>query len=395
MKKSEWSDRELEELLRQMPKIRDDRNPRDIYENISLKKRKMLPWLLPVMAGAAALLVFLILVPKFITGPFLSQNQASGGGKSSIAKLKDEGKSKDLSTATNMENTSVMNLSNGKAKSHEFNLGSLKTAIYGNDVRNGIVLTYWIPDRQGQILIPVSTIVRKTQGKSWLALFNEKMASLKEDEWGLSRFYPLNATLKLDANHNNVCVDVPVDHQYGQGSETETSFIHVLENDISSNSNLKKIKLTTNGAPGIDFGNFGKLEELDIQMDKGHAVFFYYPKHSRIPFLVPSVAKFKDIKAAYMAMRNDQPDYGLKRSLSSLTIRDAAILDKTLYLTMEGNKDLQNDRTTLFSFEAILLTAKEFGLDKVIVKGLSLSNIGPFDLSKEIKVPLAPNYRKF
>jgi hypothetical protein len=394
VKKSEWSDRELEELLRQMPKIRDHRDPRDIYQNISLRKRKTLSWFLPGIAAAVALFLFFILVPKLIVGTPFSQNHA-GGEKSSAAEApKDNGNTKDFSAVINTENASSLNYAKGR-KSAELKGNSLKTAIYDNEVGKGMVLTYWIPDQQGQILIPVSTIVRKTQGKSWLALFIEKMASLKEDEWGLSNFYPLNATLKLDANHHNVCVDVPSNHQYGQGSDNETSFIHVLEKDIASNSNLKKIKLSTNGTPGIEFGNFGKLEELNIQMDKGHGIFFYYSKHSNIPFLVPSIDKFKDIKAAILAMRNDQPVYGLKRSLSSLTISEVGILDKTLYLTMDGNTNLQNDPLTLSSFEAILLTAKEFGLDKVIVKGSPFSHIGSFDLSKEIKVPLAPNFRNF
>ncbi|MDV2887869.1 negative regulator of sigma-X activity, partial [Alkalihalophilus pseudofirmus] len=61
MKKSEWSDREIVRLLRQMPIIQDHRNPRDIYDNLSLKKRKMFSWVLPSIATAAALFLFLIL----------------------------------------------------------------------------------------------------------------------------------------------------------------------------------------------------------------------------------------------------------------------------------------------------------------------------------------------
>lgn len=40
MKKSGWSDHELEALLRRMPKILDYRDPHDIYQNIYLRKRK-------------------------------------------------------------------------------------------------------------------------------------------------------------------------------------------------------------------------------------------------------------------------------------------------------------------------------------------------------------------
>lgn len=76
MKKSEWSDREIEELLMQMPKIQDHRDPRDIYQNLSLKKRKTKSWLLPGLAAAAAVLLFFILVPKLMNGSNFSHDQA-------------------------------------------------------------------------------------------------------------------------------------------------------------------------------------------------------------------------------------------------------------------------------------------------------------------------------
>ena len=64
MKKSEWSDKQLEELLRQMPKIQDHRNPRDIYQNLSRKKRKQPAWVIPAFATAAALLLFIYINSK-------------------------------------------------------------------------------------------------------------------------------------------------------------------------------------------------------------------------------------------------------------------------------------------------------------------------------------------
>ena len=38
MRKSEWSDKQLEDLLRQMPKIKDNRQPHEIYQSLSVKK---------------------------------------------------------------------------------------------------------------------------------------------------------------------------------------------------------------------------------------------------------------------------------------------------------------------------------------------------------------------
>ncbi|MFK9095506.1 hypothetical protein [Bacillus salipaludis] len=393
MKKSEWSDRELEELLRQMPKMQDHRDPRDIYQNLSLKKRKTKPWLLPGIAAAAALLLFFILAPKLMDGTNFTYDQAREE-KSSANKemqLADRDSAVDLKKE---DASSKEQAYSGTAKTDLMKAESIKTAVYDDDVAGGTVFTYWIPDPQAQILIPVSTIIHDTQDQSWLTLYTKNMASLKEVEWGLSDFYPLNVTMELDKNNSSVMVDVPSDHQYGQGSANETSFINVLKKDISSNSNIKKIKFSTNGVPGIELGNYGHLEEADVVLEKKHAFLFYYPEGSDIPFLTPSVETFNDINTALEAMKTDNAVLGLKSSLLPLMpLHDVSVSDKTLIVSLKGNSSVQNNQQTSSSFEALLLTAKEFGLEKMVIKDSAIPTIGPFDLSNEIKVPIAPNFR--
>ncbi|MGG3470827.1 hypothetical protein ABES02_25520 [Neobacillus pocheonensis] len=390
MKKSEWSDKQLEELLRQMPKIQDHRDPRDIYQNLSIKKRKSISWLLPGIATAAALLLFLILVPNLMNRTNYSFDNAQE--KKSMEQAESK---KDAGIAMDKTNTSQKEkVFSGTAKAELMRTESLKSAVYDDEVGNGKVLTYWIPDQQAQILIPVSTIVPNANDKSWISVFAEKMANLKETEWGLSDFYPLNATFQLDKNNNSVIVDLPSNHLYGQGSATETNFINVLQKDIASNSNIKKIKFTTNGQPGIELGNYGRQQEHNIVIDKNHAFLFYYPAGSKLPYLTPSKNTYKDFGTALEAMKSDQPEFGLKSSLiPSLKIYDMTISDKTLFISIKSDSSLKDNQLTLYSFEALMLTAKDFGVEKVIVKNSPLSHIGPFDLSKEIKVPIAPNMR--
>jgi len=250
-------------------------------------------------------------------------------------------------------------------------------------------------DPQAQILIPISTIVNDTQEQTWPSLYMETMANLKEEEWGLSNYYPLNLTMTLDENNGNVLVDVPSNHKYGQGATNEINFLNVLKKDISSNSKIKKVKFSTNGKPGIQLGNYGPLEEIDIVPENKHAILFYYPEDSDIPFLTPSVETFSNLNSAFEAMKIDKPQLGLKSSLLPLLpLTDISVMDKTLFLSFKGNSNLKDDQKTISSFEALLLTAKEFGLEKVVVKDSALPNIGPFDLSKENNVPVAPNLRK-
>ncbi|OIK15535.1 hypothetical protein BIV60_09255 [Bacillus sp. MUM 116] len=391
MKKSEWSDKQLEELLRQMPKIKDHRDPRDIYQNLSLKKQKRPVWVIPVIASAAALLLIVILIPKLLVGNRFSLSQEDEKSERKmelISKMQDKAieMKKRQSSSKSMDST-------GAEKFGLMREMNLKTAAYEGEIGNRKILTYWIPDHQGQILIPVSTIVNRKASQSWITLFNENMVHLKEEKWGLSDYYPMNATLTLNEKENSVNVDVPRNHPYGQGAN-ETIFVNAIKKDISTNSNVKRIRFSTNRHPGIELGNFGHLEEINAENENKRAFFLYPSNNQNKPFLVPSVSKYNTINAAFTAMKNDQSEWGLQASiLPAMKFRKMVIKKNTLYLTLNEKSMLEDSPKTIYSIEALLLTAKEFGIKSVFILDAPLTRVGIFDLTKEIKVPVAPNLR--
>jgi hypothetical protein len=390
VKKSEWSDKQLEELLRQMPKIHDHRNPHDIYQNLSIKKRKRSAWILPGIATAAALLLFFLLAPKMFDRTEYSLDSADQQKSAKEERISQS--QEDSSILMNKEDTTENGISGAESKM--LMTGSNKTALYVDEVGDGAVITYWIPDSQAQILVPVSTVVQLDPNKNWLTNFTETMEFLKEEEWGLSDYYPLNATFKLDNTNNTVIVDVPNNHNFGQGSASETNFINLLKKNIASNSQIKKIILTTNGQPGIELGNYGVLEEIEVKPEGQHAYFFYTPDGMETTYLVPSTDTYQDLNAAFEAMKIDQPELGLAASLvPSFPFKDVTIKGNELFINMDENAAMENNQETVYSYEAILLTAKDFGIDTITILNAPIKQLGPFDLTKEMKVPLAPNHR--
>jgi hypothetical protein len=391
VKKSEWSDKQIEELLREMPRIKDHRNPRDIYQNLSLKKRKRPAWIIPGLAAAAALFLFFLLVPKLFDGTHYSLDSAKQEESSSEEKISI---SEDDSSISMKREDSVQN-ENGISGTEPNMLmaDSNKNAVYEEEAGTGTVFTYWIPNSQIQILVPVSILVTPDSSKDWLTNFTESMELLKEEEWGLTDYYPINATLELD-NNNTVIVDVPSDHKYGQGSATETIFIDSLKYNIATNSQVNKIVFTTNGQPGIELGNYGVIEEIEVKPEGKHAYFLYTPDGLETSYHVPSVETYQDINAAFEAMKKNQTEWGLAASIgASFPIKEITIQDKNLIIHLDENKSMENNLETVYSYEAILLTAKEFGIETITVLNAPIELLGPFDLTKEMKVPLAPNHR--
>jgi hypothetical protein len=391
MKKSEWTDRQLEELLRQMPKIKDHRHPRDIYQNLSIKTKRnnRLAWIFPGMALATALLLFWILAPD-LTNLFNEPEHAKQIQSTSADRTNNNGK-----IESSKQEFSLKKSQNQEAQSMSLKSDIVsKTALYQGDVQSGKVLTYWIPDNQGQLLVPVSTIIRHPGNKHWLQLFNENMVNLKEKEWGLSDYYPLDAHIKMTKQENSIVVDVSENHPYGKGSTNEINFVNAIQKNVSTNGFEKRIQFTTNGKPGIKFGNFGEKTEIDIPLLKNRAFFLYVPNGKDAPFLVPSQDSYKDIESALTAMQMDQSEQGLKASLSpSFPLSFKTIKNETLILSVQQTSKLENVPNTVYSFEAILLTAKDFGLQNVMLENTNLQNLGPFDLTKINSVPVAPNYR--
>jgi hypothetical protein len=390
VKKSEWSDKQIEELLREMPRIKDHRDPRDIYQNLSFKKRKRPAWIIPGLAAAAALFLFFLLVPKLFDGTQYSLDSAKQEESSREEKISISEDNSSLSMEKEDSAQSEKGISGAEPKM--LMADSNKNAVYEEDAGTGTVFTYWIPDPQIQILVPVSILVTPNSNKDWLTNFTESMELLNEEEWGLTDYYPINAKFELD-NNNTVIVDVPNDHKYGQGSASETMFIDSLKKNIATNSQVNKIVFTTNGQPGIELGNYGVIEEIEVEPEGKHAYFFYTPDGLDTTYLVPSTDTYPDINAAFEAMKTDQQVQGLTASLvAGFPLKEVSIEGNKLIITMDENTTMENNQATVYSYEAILLTAKEFGIETITILNAPIKLLGPFDLSKEMKVPVAPNH---
>jgi hypothetical protein len=384
MKKSEWSDHELEQLLQQMPKVKDHRDPRDIYQSLSLKakKRKAPVWIVPSVASLAAVLLLFILAPQVWQGNF--QDSAT---KQESKEVTDDRSNKMELTKINPVDDTKNGISNGNDIS--IMAAPVETAIYEEDVMEQQVITYAIPDQNAQILVPVSVLV-PTKNKSWLELYQSQAEKLTEVQWGLSDYFPLNATLSM-VNEQTLNVDVPEDHVYGNGSASETLFIRILEETMSRNENLQKVTFSTNGNPGIMLGNYGELPELIKPEINKRPYFIFNPNSQNSPFIVPGEV-FSDIRTALESMRVGNETYGLKPSIPTEFVFDINEgSPEQLILTFTGKEQLTDESKYVYSIEAILLTAKEFGYKSVKFENSPIPQIGRFNMENEIKVPVAPN----
>lgn len=260
------------------------------------------------------------------------------------------------------------------------------------DIETSEIFTYVIPDTQAMVIVPVTVTTPREEGKSWIESYTETMPMLKEEEWGLAEYYPMDASWSYDEATETLGIDVKQNHPYRDGSAPNIIFVETMTQNFSR-AGINKIILTTEGKPGIDLGNYGPMEELSINAETKNRRAYLFLKAEGIhnPYLVPTKEQHKTIGEAFTKMlKGDETGY-LSASLPenfelAQTERNE---DKVLEITLEKNTKL--DESFLPNLEAILMTASEFDYSGVQFINANIDQLGPFNLNEVLPLPLAPN----
>lgn len=408
MKKSQLSDKQLEEILGQMPKIKDHRDSRDIYQNIAhrVEKRKKMPvWVVPGAALAAVLFLAFILSPSLLGVNNSSQESMDRNSAT------EEKSSMDMDTAVRddsasqkstgeQENTFMAESADGEqeekadfAAMDQANPYDGLISLYPEeaDIETSDIFTYAIPDDQAMAIVPVTITAPKTEGKSLIDSYTETMPLLKEKEWGLTDYYPIDATWNFDEATKTLTMDVKQNNPYREGSTANTNFVDSMKQDFSG-VGIDKIIFTTEGKPGIDLGNFGVINELPISDETtvGRAYLFLPVQGMANPYLVPTKEQHKTIGEAFLQMiKGDEIGYLSPSLPDDFKLAKTESKDKVLEITLTDDTTL--DEGFLPNLEAILMTASEFDYSGVRFTNANIDQLGPFNLNEVLPLPLAPN----
>lgn len=393
MGKSKLSDKDIEDLLRGLPKINDKRHQSEIYQHISLNKKKTsLPaWLIPGLASTLVVFLFFILSPMLFGWQDHAEQKSSSSDELENSMMLEDNNLSEQETASEFSADDSLEANDLQMK--ESNASNIEepNAVYPEDLSSYEAVTIPIPDPNAFMTVPVTVLIEKVDEKTWFDQFKETMSKLTEEQWGLAEYFPLNANLSYDQANATITVDVPANHKYGLGSASETTFTKILTETFPIEK-VKKIIFTTEGEKGISLGNYGDVTELPIENQRNRAYFFYYSGTNSIPYMIPSEKEFDTIIEAYSAMKIDQDELGLKAPLPAeieLDVFSTEGSDQTLSVHVKDDIQLKNE--FLYNLEAIMLTAKSFGYEKIRVEGLGKKQIGPFDLNEELPLPVGPN----
>ncbi|RFB17013.1 hypothetical protein DZB84_11525 [Bacillus sp. HNG] len=403
MKKSEWNDEQLEQMLSQMPRVKDNRKPQEIYQNITLKmnKQKKKVWMVPTIASVAAALLLFILAPSFIDNMNSSSSDSAemAREKSSIAMENKEETSNDESFSTLQE------ADESKPDDEVEIFSSEEQPIQNYAVNsvgeNQVLLTYGV--YLGGVMFPtIVSIVVESDGQDVVEQWQKNIPQVNEfirqnAGWGIDGIPESYFTDFSEVETKDSAKAVRVDvnntvHTESFSSAQRVEFLQAINSFRYLLEDYQHVELFQNNQQGIMIGETGTTENnIDLEKDTKKAYLYFLNEESGKKLLALTYEDFKTVKQALEAMKNDkdQGDYKLYPTIIS-EIKDINEDGSNLEVHFSDDAVLENTDNYILMLDAIMLTAKEFNFNKVTFYG-NIDQIGNVRFGEPTPVPLAPN----
>ncbi|MBM7661200.1 hypothetical protein JOC85_001972 [Bacillus mesophilus] len=390
MKKSEWSDKQLEELLEQLPQVKDRQTPDELYRKINarmqdeqVRRKSPKVWVLPSIAAVAAVLLIMVMGPSFLNG--------TGGTQDSAI----EESASESETAA-LENSSLADDETGIASTEE----STELRMATQEINHLVIqdaetyVTLGIPSIGANTIIPV-TYMYDDPNTSSLDLVNQLFDQFPYEEFGLSGSLLSEVTFE-EMEGNKVLVTVPTDFTVNGSAQSQALYEGIQE--TLRWMNYSEAILKKEDGSQVELDNYGPIDPIPLSptMNQGY---FLHITETGSTYIVPSSPQssgLTSIEEAFNAMKTNVDNFELQPSIpADLTIETSELDADSLSVTFPENMINQEDLSHDLMIKAILLTAKEFGYADVtfvntpeIMAGLQLEVNGE---PNPIPVPKALN----
>lgn len=401
MKKFRWKENEIEDMLRQLPQIKDKRSKEEVVVGIDNKKRKrrIKQWI-PLIAGIASLFIMMIIGSSLITEKeeYSSQTEEIiGNGKLATNEseiLRDQqhqydDKTKQKGHDLNKEESNLREETEFKSHTQKEGRRNISTgAIYSEELEDKSIITLGVPDDQRNFIIPISFIVDHFDETDALNQVVKKMSEINEKYYGLSDYFPLDIKVTKDTINNTAHFEFPTDSKL---LDEDILFLRTMEETLAY-LKIDKMTFATGSRPGALFAHAGLLEEEEIPQHKNRTYLLYQKDESSPKFLVPSHLDYQKLEEAIHAAKEDPGIEGVSPAIpESLKWKNISIDGDLVTVELASVAELGDNIESLRALEVILFTVKDFGYKRVKFKDAPITTVGYLDLKKELTVPVAPN----
>jgi hypothetical protein len=399
LNQSEWKDRDIEDLIKKLPQIKDDRTSHYIHARMERRKKKSqtsFKRFIPAVAALAAIFIMVLLAPTVLNQLTDTSMEKSGSGaepgssenKGEIASLQKESErpprsskeEKVAATEADPKENSKLTMSEDLKESPK------RLSLYEEDLKGKEFYSFGLVSPEA-VPIPV-TIVEEQRQEDWLTRHEQIGEKLPETDWGLEDYLPLNGDVSLDKN--KIIFTLDPDHSYSGSSAVEYAFYHSLQYSFQ-HKGLEEVVLKNHDGSVPQFSSTGEFSSVDLN-DNTHSAYYLYSPNGTERFLVPDNINRGGIKESIQAMKSAET--GLFQSVIPKDINfNVTEADEVVTISFLNELDLTSldEQTAQEMIEGILLTSRSSGFASARFENIKQEGWNGFDFTEPIETPISPN----
>ncbi|MFC0014709.1 MULTISPECIES: hypothetical protein [Allobacillus] len=404
---SKFDEKEIEKLLGHMPDIKDEQSSEYYYKNIdeeltkTKRRSKKKTKLYPVLASVAALFLVMLLSAKYLPVGAPTFDEGSD------VELSEFNSNTDMKQYANDEQaeSSVEQQEEESMESAEINQedfveestdASFTRVVHANDETNENLVTYFFPDEQLQLLIPITF---EQQVADPYEAFNYAQDVIPDDFPINDELYEYLSFKEIDSSGMPV-IQIDVDRfqkEYPGGSTIENFLLQTI-NAYFAELNEDTIKLVNTNGENVSLPHIGEIDQpLEVEStDKQpfkiiHLTEIDEPYYVQSPDFSGESTESISIEDAFQRMKQeDEYTEAMSSIPSEWKIQVDNQTEDRLYLTIE-NVDDETEQGRIIAVETILLTAESFGFNEVVFSMDGFEQIGQYPIGEPIQAPAYVN----
>lgn len=385
MPNDKWDDEEIENLLRDFPKIQDRRPKAEVYKKLSQKDhvpKQPKRWL-PLLVAIVAFLSISVLVASLLqqNGTDSSSSETESGDAESTRST-DEAQTEQAEPpeAPAAESDGAASLATEEPE-------ALRTAVYESDLEHAHVLRIGLAYKG--YVVPASFVIPEqladTAEPDGLELYETFASQIDEPGLGFDEYHPYEGEFQQDGS--TISHFLPDGHSYDQGSASTLLYLNSLEETFMDQ---QEIRVLNEDGEAAQLSHIGTVEPI-VPGEQGQS-FYLIASSSDDWYMAPAYGMSSgNVQEALMALQqspNDDYRSPVPEGISYSVDMDgtAAILAFEEPLDFEAMDGMEAMRM----LESMALTAHSYG-SSLMVSNTVQAEWSGFDFSEELELPVSPN----
>ncbi|GGM22643.1 hypothetical protein GCM10011351_05570 [Paraliobacillus quinghaiensis] len=395
MKHNRTSENNLEQKLKNMPKINDSQSKDVLFNKIQeeltseKKQKRYLPWLIPSCVALVASALIFIFVQSSITSPFETANEKISDSDRMTSSSDEYRYSLTESEELTLDSSDDGADIDGGEESTIMQdaVENIDSMVFYQQYEQEELFTIAVAGQYNQYAIPITLVDASSTGDP-IDYYNRIDTFVDEEALGVATFPFKNIKFEFTNNNQQIYMKFPEGYQFPDGESNAYMFQQIV-NLMFSSYGIDELIIQSDSGEQVDLGIFGTKETFPLQEIKNQ-VYKIYQLEDKQRLLVPTSNNQVDtIDEAFKNMQINEEDFNVKAPIPLNTSFE--IIEKgTEQFTIAFSEFEQfgNNQTTANMIEAVLMTAKSFGYQTVeFIIPIDNKMVGDYAIQESIPVP--------